>query len=174
MLPCDRRWLRDWQILWEFLCTIHRYRQVNQTSHENRDVYSLQRFVEAQETAYERVRAELRVGAKVSHWMWFIFPQLKALGRSPTAEYFGIASFPKAVAYWQHPVLGPRLTECTDQVLAVDDKTAHAIFGTPDDIKFCSCMTLFEQAAPDEMSFAWALNKYFAGQRDPSTLALLR
>jgi uncharacterized protein (DUF1810 family) len=137
------------------------------------DRYNLQRFIEAQEPIYERVLAELRAGAKVSHWMWFIFPQLKGLGRSSTADYFGIASLAEAKAYWQHPVLGRRLRECTELVLAVEGKTVHEIFGSPDDLKFHSCVTLFEQAAPEELLFACALDKYFQGQRDNQTLRLL-
>jgi uncharacterized protein (DUF1810 family) len=146
---------------------------MSQTLHENPDAYNLQRFVEAQQPVYERVRAELRAGAKASHWMWFIFPQLKGLGRSPTAEYFGIASLPEAEAYWRHPVLGRRLKECTELVVAILGKTAHQIFGSPDDVKFRSCMTLFERAAPEEPIFGQALDKYFDGKRDSSTLALL-
>src|SRR3954453_24206666 len=92
---------------------------------DEQDPYDLRRFVDAQETVYERVRGELRAGAKVSHWMWFIFPQLKGLGRSPTATYFGIASLEEATAYWEHPLLGRRLKECTDFVVAVDGKTGH-------------------------------------------------
>jgi uncharacterized protein (DUF1810 family) len=134
----------------------------------------LERFLQAQEPVYERVRAELQAGRKTSHWMWFIFPQLKGLGRSPTAQYFGIASLQEAVAYWQHPVLGTRLEECTRLVLAVVGNTAHEIFGFPDDLKFASCMTLFEQAAPEQPVFGRALDKYFQGKRDENTLRLLR
>jgi uncharacterized protein (DUF1810 family) len=137
------------------------------------DPHNLRRFVEAQEPVYEQVRAELQAGSKASHWMWFVFPQLKGLGRSPTAEYFGIASHDEAVAYWTHPLLGPRLRECTDLVLAVEGRTAHQIFGSPDDVKFRSCLTLFERAAPEEPVFARALDKYFEGERDAATLEFL-
>ncbi len=138
------------------------------------DAHDLQRFIAAQEPIYGRVRAELTVGAKTSHWMWFIFPQLKGLGRSATAQHFGIASRAEAEAYWRHPVLRARLLECSRRVLAVRQKTTWQIFGSPDGLKFCSSMTLFEQVAPDEPVFGRALEKYFGGERDPRTLTLLR
>ncbi len=138
------------------------------------DPYDLQRFVDAQAPVYARVCAELRAGAKTSHWMWFIFPQLKELGQSATARHFGIASLAEAEAYWAHPLLGPRLRECSGLVLAVDGRTAFQIFGPPDDLKFRSSMTLFERAAPQEPLFGRALDKYYGGERDPRTLALLR
>jgi uncharacterized protein (DUF1810 family) len=138
------------------------------------DIYNLQRFVEAQASVYERVRAEMTAGAKVSHWMWFIFPQLERLGRSATARYYGIASLLEAKAYWQHPLLSLRLKECSALVLAVEGKTALQIFGPPDDLKFRSCMTLFEQAAPEEPLFGQALEKYFRGERDNRTLQFMQ
>jgi len=138
------------------------------------DVYNLQRFVAAQAPTYECVRVELHAGAKASHWMWFVFPQLKALGRSATALYFGIPSLLEATAYWQHPVLGTRLKECTELVLTVEGRTANQIFGSPDDLKFCSSMTLFEIAAPEDPVFGHALDQYFGGERDRNTLALLQ
>jgi uncharacterized protein (DUF1810 family) len=138
------------------------------------DIHDLQRFVEAQEPVYDRVRAELRAGAKASHWMWFVFPQLKQLGRSATAQHFGIASLAEAKAYWQHPLLGARLKECSELVVSVEGKTALRIFGSPDDLKFRSSMTLFEEAASDEPVFGRALEKYFRGGRDRRTLELLQ
>jgi uncharacterized protein (DUF1810 family) len=105
--------------------------------------------------------------------MWFIFPQLTQLGHSATAKHFGITSLLEAVAYWQHPILGGRLAECTRLVVAVSGKTAHQIFGSPDDLKFRSSMTLFERAAPEEPIFGRALEQYYQGQRDGRTLALL-
>lgn len=138
------------------------------------DIHDLQRFVEAQEPVYDRVRTELRTGAKASHWMWFVFPQLKQLGHSATAQHFGIASLAEATAYWQHPMLGSRLKECSELVVSVEGKTALQIFGWPDDLKFRSSMTLFEQAAPEEPLFAQALEKYFRGARDRRTLELLQ
>ncbi|HMN77534.1 MAG TPA: DUF1810 domain-containing protein [Burkholderiaceae bacterium] len=137
------------------------------------DPFALQRFVDAQGSVYAQVRAELRAGAKSSHWMWFVLPQLAGLGRSATAKYFGIASRAEGAAYWRHPVLGARLEECTGLVLAVQGRSAHQIFGAPDDLKFCSSMTLFEQLVPDEPAFAQALAKYFGGRRDARTLELL-
>ncbi|OGB02133.1 MAG: calpastatin [Burkholderiales bacterium RIFCSPHIGHO2_12_FULL_61_11] len=133
----------------------------------------LERFVEAQDRVYASVCEELAAGEKTSHWMWFVFPQLKALGRSPIAKHFGIGSRDEALAYWKHPVLGPRLKECTKLVLAVGEKTIHDIFGSPDDLKFRSCMTLFAQVAPDEPVFSQALERFFGGQPDERTLALL-
>ncbi|MFC5523626.1 DUF1810 domain-containing protein [Polaromonas jejuensis] len=137
------------------------------------DPYDLQRFVEAQDPLYPQVCAELAAGAKTSHWMWFVFPQLKALGRSATAQHFGIASRAEALAYWQHPVLGPRLKECSELVVAIDGRTAQQIFRSPDDLKFRSCMTLFAQVALEEPIFNRALAKYFGGEGDAGTLALL-
>jgi uncharacterized protein (DUF1810 family) len=136
--------------------------------------YNLERFVQAQDPVYDSVCTELRRGAKTSHWMWFIFPQLTQLGRSATAQYYGISSLAEATAYWQHPVLGARLVECSALVLAVEDKTALQIFGRPDDLKFHSSMTLFKQAAPQEPVFGRALEKYYRGERDSRTLELLR
>ena len=112
------------------------------------DPHDLQRFIEAQDPVYSQVCAELAAGAKTSHWMWFVFPQLKALGRSATAQHFGIASRAEALAYWQHPVLGPRLKACSELVVAVEGRTALQIFGSTDELKFRSCMTLFAQVAP--------------------------
>ncbi|HZU76655.1 MAG TPA: DUF1810 domain-containing protein [Dehalococcoidia bacterium] len=137
------------------------------------DSFNLQRFVDAQATVYEHVRDELQAGAKRSHWMWFIFPQLKQLGQSSTSKFYGLGSLQEAQAYWRHPLLGLRLKECTALVLAVEGKTAFQIFSTPDDLKFQSCMTLFERAAPKEPSFGRALAKYYRGGRDRKTLALL-
>jgi len=133
----------------------------------------LNRFVEAQAPVIERALAELRAGCKQSHWMWFVFPQLKALGRSPTALFYGLEGLAEARAYWAHPVLGPRLKECVLAALGVGSKTAHEIFGSPDDLKFCSCLTLFESAS-DEACFGAALERFYGGQRDETTLALLR
>ena len=106
--------------------------------------------------------------------MWFVFPQLKALGRSPVAQHYGLESMDEAQAYWRHAVLSKRLRQCTSLVLSVDGKTAHEIFGSPDDLKFRSCMTLFCQAAPQEPVFTRALERFFEGQPDLVTLELLR
>lgn len=136
-------------------------------------MHNLERFVEAQDPVFRNARAELAAGQKTSHWMWYVFPQLKGLGMSSTAQHYGISSLAEAEAYWRHPVLGPRLKECTELVLAVPDRSASEIFGNPDDVKFRSCMTLFEKAAPDEPAFAQALDRFFGGERDARTLALL-
>jgi uncharacterized protein (DUF1810 family) len=137
------------------------------------DPHDLQRFVDAQNPVFPQVKEELARGAKASHWMWFVFPQLKGLGRSTLAQHYGIASPEEAQAYWRHPVLGPRLKECTELVLAVVGKTALQIFGSPDDLKFCSSMTLFERVVPQEPLFGRAIDKYFDGKRDARTVALM-
>ncbi len=137
------------------------------------DPYDLERFVAAQGPIYRQVTQELRRGAKRTHWMWFVFPQLRGLGRSATAEHYGIASEDEARAYWRHPVLGPRLTECTELLLAITGKTAVEVLGSPDDLKLRSSMTLFERVAPEEPIFAQTLERFFDGHRDERTLALL-
>jgi len=134
----------------------------------------LERFVAAQNPVYAAVLAEMAAGHKASHWMWFVFPQLKVLGRSSMAQHFGLVSKDEALAYWGHPVLGQRLKECTESVLNIQSKTAHEIFGSPDDLKFRSCMTLFAQVAPQEPLFGQALGRFYGGKPDASTLALLR
>jgi uncharacterized protein (DUF1810 family) len=137
------------------------------------DPYHLSRFVDAQGPVYERVTRELRAGRKASHWMWYVFPQLRGLGWSPAALYYGIASFAEAQAYLAHTVLGPRLAECVQLVLAVDGRTAEPIFGYPDTLKFRSCLTLFSAAAPDPQPFNRALAKYYGGEPDPATIERL-
>ena len=137
------------------------------------DPYRLQRFVDAQATVHEQALRELVKGAKRSHWMWFVFPQLRALGLSGTAQHFGLGSLAEARAYLAPPLLGPRLRQCTRAVLGVQGRTAQQIFGTPDVLKFCSSMTLFERADPQEPCFAQALERFYDGQRDARTLALL-
>lgn len=136
------------------------------------DPFDLQRFVTAQGPVFAQVCAELAAGRKTSHWMWFVFPQLKGLGRSATAQHFGIASREEAQAYWRHPVLGARLKQCTELVLGVEGRSANQIFGSPDNLKFRSCMTLFAQVS-DAPVFGQALEKYFAGKGDEQTLQLL-
>jgi len=135
--------------------------------------FSLERFLRAQDEVYPQVLAELRAGCKRSHWMWFIFPQLKGLGRSYESNYYGIGSLDEAVAYLRHPVLGPRLAECTELVLEVEDRSIREILGSPDDLKFRSCMTLFARAAEDDTLFCTILKKYFHGELDPLTLELI-
>ena len=137
------------------------------------DPYNLRRFVEAQEPVYAQVCSELQQGRKASHWMWFIFPQIRGLGSSETARHFAIANRQEATAYAAHPVLGTRLRECTGLVLQVDDKSVEQIFGYPDNLKFHSSMTLFAGAAEDNQVFLDALKKYFSGALDPQTLSRL-
>jgi len=137
------------------------------------DPYNLQRFVEAQHDVYEDVCAELRAGSKSSHWMWFIFPQMKGLGMSATSDWFGISSLNEAKAYLQHSVLGRRLRECTQLVTLVEGRSIREIFGSPDDLKFRSCMTLFAHATIENRAFLDALRKYSGGEFDPATLGLL-
>ena len=137
------------------------------------DPHNLQRFVDAQDPGYERVCAELRNGQKVGHWMWFIFPQLRGLGYSPMATTFGISSQQEAEAYLKHPILGLRLKECTRLVNAVEGRSINQIFGSPDDLKFRSSMSLFASVAPEHQIFKDALQKYFGGELDPLTVQRL-
>jgi uncharacterized protein (DUF1810 family) len=137
------------------------------------DTFNLQRFVDAQEPVYGRVCAELKNGRKQSHWMWFIFPQIAGLGHSAMAQRYAISSLKEARAYLDHPVLGPRLRECTRLVLAVEGRTAYEILGSPDDMKFRSCLTLFGHIAAEEPIFRDALEKCFDGKEDALTVARL-
>ncbi len=137
------------------------------------DPYNLQRFIDAQAPVFDQVCKELRAGRKQSHWMWFVFPQFKGLGHSPMANYFGIASRDEAQAYLQHPLLGPRLRDSTQLVLLIEHQTIGDILGYPDNLKFHSSMTLFAQAGVGNHVFVAALNKYFAGEPDRTTLARL-
>ena len=133
----------------------------------------LSRFVDAQSSTYDRAMAELRRGQKTSHWMWFVFPQIAGLGRSPTAQFYAIADLAEARAYLAHPVLGPRLIEAVEALLALPGRDAHAVFGTPDDLKLRSSLTLFQAVEPEEPVFGQALAKYFAGREDMLTLEKL-
>lgn len=137
------------------------------------DPYNLRRFLDAQDPVFGEVCSELRRGLKESHWIWFIFPQITGLGRSATAEEFAIGSLDEARAYLAHPVLGPRLRDCTRLVNSVEGRSIHQIFGFPDDLKFRSCMTLFARATEDNQVFNDALRKYFGGEQDELTLARL-
>ena len=137
------------------------------------DPFDLERFVTAQAPVYAQVCAELARGRKTSHWMWFVFPQLKALGRSATAQHYGISGRDEALAYWHHALLGGRLRECTGLVLQVEGRTLRQIFGSPDDLKFVSCMTLFGATAPEEPVFARAIARLAGGRADARTLELL-
>jgi uncharacterized protein (DUF1810 family) len=137
------------------------------------DPFDLQRFVDAQDRVYDRVVAELRAGAKRSHWIWFIFPQLTELGHSSTARLFGIGSLAEAQAYLAHPVLGVRLRDCTRLVAAIEGASIDEIFGWPDNLKVRSSMTLFAQATSDNADFLAVLDIFFGGEQDPRTLELL-
>ncbi|PWB90027.1 DUF1810 domain-containing protein [Methylocystis sp. MitZ-2018] len=137
------------------------------------DPYDLARFVAAQDPIYAAATAELAAGRKRSHWMWFVFPQLEGLGASAMAQRYAIHSLAEARAYLAHPLLGARLRECIGLINNIQARSAHEIFGSPDDLKFHSSMTLFAAAAPQEPLFGEALHKYFADRRDPLTLAKL-
>jgi len=139
------------------------------------DPFDLERFVTAQEPVFDTVLNELRAGRKRTRWMWFVFPQLRGLGRSSNAEYYGISSLAEARAYLAHPVLGPRLDLCTRTVLEIEPRSLHAIFGSPDDMKFRSCATLFAIASQEQDSaFQRALDRWCDGRPDEQTLALIR
>jgi uncharacterized protein (DUF1810 family) len=137
------------------------------------DPYDLQRFVDAQDRVYARVVSELRAGRKTSHWMWFVFPQVAGLGSSPMAQRYAITSLDEARAYLAHPVLGTRLVECAQLVLDVRGRDISDILGYPDDLKFCSSMTLFAALEESPSIFDAALKQYFGGQPDARTLEIL-
>ncbi|MBS0380698.1 MAG: DUF1810 domain-containing protein [Proteobacteria bacterium] len=138
------------------------------------DEFNLERFVRAQAPIYAQALAELVAGRKTSHWMWFVFPQLRGLGHSNAAHEYGISGIEEARAYLAHPLLGARLRECTNTVAALEGVTAERVFGYPDELKFRSSMTLFAQAASTaDGCFRVALARYFAGAEDPRTRELL-
>lgn len=142
------------------------------------DPFNLNRFVSEQAAVFPRVLKELQAGEKRSHWIWFIFPQMKGLGHSSQSEYYGIGTLEEAAAYLRHPVLGERLRHCTRLVTQVEGRAISRILGYPDDLKFRSSMTLFaraaEEAGLDATEFNEALKKYFGGEGDPLTVAMLR
>jgi uncharacterized protein (DUF1810 family) len=142
----------------------------NRSQHFPADPFDLNRFVLAQDRVYKHVVSELKAGTKMSHWMWFIFPQIRGLGHSPISIEYSISSRDEAQAYLQHPLLGPRLKECTQLVLQIEGRSALEILGEPDDIKFRSSMTLFAQVSSDDDIFQRALDKYFDGVPDRLTL----
>ena len=142
-------------------------------SRSRSDPFDLQRFVDAQGRVYDTVVGELRGGRKRSHWMWFVFPQLRGLGSSPTALRFAISSIDEARAYLDHELLGSRLRECAGLVTRIDGRSAEEIFGWPDDMKLRSSMTLFARAANDNADYVAVLEKFYGGEEDPATLALL-
>ncbi|MBC6992366.1 DUF1810 domain-containing protein [Hymenobacter sp. BT491] len=138
-----------------------------------RPEHFLDRFVDAQEASYAHALAELQQGRKRSHWMWYIFPQLRGLGRSATAQHYGLHDAAEAQAYVQHPLLGPRLLRLCEVLLAQPSRDATAIFGYPDDLKLRSCMTLFAALPHASPVFQAVLDQFFHGKPDPQTLRLL-
>lgn len=137
------------------------------------DPFDLNRFLAAQEGDYDRALAEIKSGRKRTHWMWYVFPQIDRLGFSPTAKHYAIKSRGEAEAYLNHPVLGPRLRECAEAVLAVEGRSAADIFGSPDDLKLRSCATLFAAVSGPDSVFDRVLAKFYGGRRDDKTLRLL-
>ncbi len=142
-------------------------------SRRETDPFDLRRFVDAQAAVFDGVVAELAAGRKRSHWMWFVFPQFAGLGFSPTAQFYAIASRAEAQSYWRHPLLGPRLARCAALVRDSSAPSAQAIFGSPDDLKLRSSMTLFDAAVPGEPVFRAVLDRYYGGEPDARTLSLL-
>lgn len=140
---------------------------------ESNDPHNLERFIKAQENAYDCALSELQRGAKRSHWIWYIFPQLTGLGRSSTAEKYGIHSLDEGRAYMAHPVLGSRMVECCRAILAVEGKSASAIMGYPDDLKLRSSMTLFSLVDDKLPEFLAVLEKYYDGEADERTIQLI-
>lgn len=143
------------------------------TPEQQHDPHDLNRFVAAQESCYATVITELKNGDKQTHWMWFVFPQIDGLGTSPTAKRYAIKTMAEATAYLQHPLLGPRLLECSRLLLQVHGKTAYEILGSPDDAKLQSCMTLFSIVAPDEPVFKDVLERYYVNKKDERTLTIV-
>jgi uncharacterized protein (DUF1810 family) len=139
----------------------------------NPDPFDLNRFIDAQDADYAVALAEIRAGRKRSHWMWYVFPQITGLGFSPTSQHFAIKSLAEARAYLAHPILGPRLQQCAEALLALHGRSAHDIFGSPDDMKLRSSATLFAQASPPGSPFHKIIDQYFDGRPDERTLAAL-
>ncbi|RYY50098.1 MAG: DUF1810 domain-containing protein [Chitinophagaceae bacterium] len=135
---------------------------------------SLDRFITAHEKDFQKALSEVEAGKKQSHWMWYIFPQLKGLGRSDTAIYYGLDSLAEAAAFLQHPLPGQNLIRISSALLTIEGKTAYSIFGSPDDLKLHSCMTLFAQLSPGHPVFHQVLDQYFSGKEDERTLELLK
>jgi uncharacterized protein (DUF1810 family) len=137
------------------------------------DPYNLTRFVQAEGPDYEQALAEIRAGQKRSHWMWYVFPQFKGLGSSPTSMHYAINNAGEAAAYLAHPLLGPRLLECAESALRIENRSALQIFGSPDDMKLRSSATLFASVSPEGSVFHRIIEKYFEGERDVRTIELL-
>ncbi len=143
---------------------------MNNKSDNTDDRYNLYRFVEAQNSVYDQVCSELRQGLKMTHWMWFIFPQLEGLSSSATSRKFAISSLEEAAVYLEHPILGPRLRQCTELLNATSGRSIKRILGNTDSLKLQSCMTLFAKATQDANVFKDALQKFYEGQQDQVTL----
>lgn len=143
------------------------------TPASSEDPHHLQRFLAAQKSDYARALSEIRSGRKRSHWMWYIFPQLEGLGFSSTARQYSIKSLAEAEAYLKHPILGQRLQEISEAALQIENRTAHEVFGSPDDLKLRSCATLFALVSPPGSVFDRLIEKYFQGEQDSGTLRLL-
>ena len=137
------------------------------------DPYNLTRFVQAQGRDYQQALAEIRAGEKRSHWMWYVFPQFKGLGSSPTSMHYAIKTAGEAAAYLGHPILGPRLQECAEAALQIESRSALEIFGSPDDMKLRSSATLFASVSPEGSVFHRIIEKYFEGQKDVRTVELM-
>jgi uncharacterized protein (DUF1810 family) len=137
------------------------------------DPYDLNRFLQAQSGDYAQALSEIKAGRKRSHWMWYIFPQIDGLGFSSMSQRYAIKSVTEAKAYLDHPMLGPRLVEIAEAALSVEGRSAHDIFGSPDDMKLKSCATLFARVSPPDSVFSRLLDKYFRGERDGKTLGLM-
>ncbi len=137
------------------------------------DERGLDKYVSAQKRDYDDALREIRSGRKRSHWIWYIFPQLDGLGYSPTTQYYGIRDLEQAKDYMAHPILGPRLVEISEALMALPSSDPGAVMGYPDNLKLCSSMTLFELAAPEQPVFGRVLDKFYGGRRDPLTLRLL-
>ncbi len=146
---------------------------IRESSQKRDDRFELNRFIKAQDTIYDVALWELKNGRKRSHWMWFIFPQIDGLAQSSTSKFYALKSMEEARAYLNHPVLGKRLKECAEAVLAVEEHSVSEIFGYPDDLKLKSSLTLFASVADGESVFTSLLNKCFNGERDLRTLELL-
>jgi uncharacterized protein (DUF1810 family) len=143
------------------------------TTESRGDPHELSRFVDAQAGDYDQALAEIKAGRKRSHWIWYIFPQIEGLGFSPMSRRYSIKSLAEARAYLEHPLLGPRLVACAEAALAVEGRSAYAIFGSPDNMKLRSCATLFATVSPPDSVFARLLDRYFDGERDGKTLHIL-
>ena len=136
-------------------------------------MYDLSRFLEAQKNSYDTALREIKTGRKRSHWMWYIFPQIRGLGYSAMAQHYAIRDLGEAREYLRHPVLGPRLIEISEALLALDGSDPSRVMGSPDDLKLRSCMTLFQCAAPDQPVFGKVLDKFYGGSPDGRTMEIL-